>query len=201
MSFPRPGEALPKRNAPLLATLARMAFAWSGWRIEGTLPNLPQFVAIGAPHASSWDFFLGMMLIFGLDLHVSWMGKHTLFRPPIAGIMRWLGGLAIDRSGRHQVVEQIVAVFASKPKLIVALMPEGTRKRAGVPVTEWKSGFYYIALGANVPILPVCLDNHRKRVIVGPLLTPTGDIDTDLDKLQHFYSQAQEPVYGTSTTG
>lgn len=189
MSFPKPGAALPKRNLPRIAALARFAFTQTGWRIEGEIPNLPQFVAVGAPHTSSSDFFVGMLLILGLDLRVSWMGKHTLFTPPLGGIMRWLGGLAIDRSGRHQVVDQVVAAFAAQPKLIVGLMPEGTRKRAGIPVKEWKTGFYYIAQGAQVPILPLRIDNAGKRIVFGPLLIPTGAIDADLAKLQQFYKQ------------
>lgn len=190
MTMPSVGAAPPKRHMPLLQTLARFAFARLGWRIEGTVPNLPQFVAVGAPHASSWDFFLGMMLILGLGLRVSWMGKHTLFRWPLGSIMRWLGGLAIDRTGRHNVVDQVVNAFATHPKLIVGLMPEGSRKRAGIPVKAWKTGFYYIALGAKVPILPLYLDNQGKQVRFGPLLTPTGDIEADLAQLQHFYTEA-----------
>lgn len=190
MTIPRPGAALPKRHNPLLETIARFAFTRSGWRVEGTVPNLSQFVAVAVPHTSARDFFLGMILIFGLGLRVSWMGKHTLFQPPIGGIMRWLGGLAIDRTSRHKVVDQVIAIFATQPKLIVALMPEGSRKRAGVPVKEWKTGFYYIAVGAQVPILPIYLDNSRKRVVFGPLLTPTSDLEADLVTLQQFYTQS-----------
>ncbi|MCE7985792.1 MAG: acyltransferase [Caldilinea sp. CFX5] len=189
MSLPVVGEALPKRNLPILQALARFALARFGWRVEGTLPNLAQFVAVGAPHASSWDFYLGMMLIIGLGVRVSWMGKAALFRWPLGGIMRWLGGIAIDRKSRHNVVEQTVQHFATHPQLIVGLMPEGTRKRAGVPVKEWKTGFYYIATGAHVPILPIYIDNPGKRVIFGRLLMPTGDLAADLATLQQFYRE------------
>lgn len=189
MSLPVVGEALPKRNLPLFQPLARFALARFGWRTEGEIPNLAQFVAVGAPHASSWDFYLGMMLIIGLGVRVSWMGKDSLFRWPLGGIMRWLGGIAIDRTSRHNVVEQTVQHFATHPQLIVGLMPEGTRKRAGIPVKEWKTGFYYIAKGAHVPILPIYIDNPGKRVIFGPALTPTGDLDADLATLQQFYSE------------
>jgi len=187
MSLPIVGAALPKRNLPLFQALARFALARFGWRAEGRLPNLAQFVAVGAPHASSWDFFLGMLLIIGLGVRVSWMGKASLFRWPLGGIMRWLGGIAIDRTSRHNVVEQTVQHFATHPQLIVGLMPEGTRKRAGVPVNEWKTGFYHIAKGANVPILPIYIDNAGKRVIFGPVLMPTGDLTADLATLQQFY--------------
>lgn len=188
MSFPKPGNALPKRQTPLLSALARWAFARSGWRIDGEIPNLAKFVAVAAPHTSSWDFFLGMMIIFGLGLRVSWMAKHSLFRPPIGGIMRWLGGLSIDRTGRHKVVDQMIAIFANQPALILGLMPEGSRKRAGVPVREWKTGFYYIAQGAGVPILPIRLDNANRSVHFGPLLIPTGNLEADLATLQQFYT-------------
>lgn len=191
MIMPRIGDALPKRHMPLLQALARFAFGRLGWQVEGNVPNLRQFVAIGAPHTSSGDFFLAMMVIFGLGLRVSWMAKHTLFRWPLGPIMRWLGGLAIDRTGRHKVVDQVIEAFATQPKLIVALMPEGSRKRAGSPVKEWKTGFYYIALGAKVPILPLFLDNPGKRVIFGSPLTPTGAIEADLAQLQQFYTAAR----------
>lgn len=190
MNLPTVGDALPKRKLPLFQALARFALARFGWRTEGEIPNLAQFVAVGAPHASSWDFFLGMMLIIGLGVRVSWMGKASLFRWPLGGIMRWLGGIAIDRTSRHNVVEQTIQHFATHPQLIVGLMPEGTRKRAGIPVNEWKTGFYYIAKGARVPILPIYIDNSGKRVIFGPLLTPTGDLEADLATLQQFYHTA-----------
>lgn len=190
MSLPTVGDAVPKRKLPLFQALACFALARFGWRTEGEIPNLAQFVAVGAPHASSWDFFLGMMLIIGLGVRVSWMGKASLFRWPLGGIMRWLGGIAIDRTSRHNVVEQIVQHFATHPQLIVGLMPEGTRKRAGVPVKEWKTGFYYIAKGAHVPILPIYIDNPGKRVIFGSVLMPTGDLEADLATLQQFYHTA-----------
>ena len=191
MSMPNVGAAVPQRHTPLLQAIARFAFAGSGWRVVGEVPNLPQFVAIGAPHASSWDFFLAMLLIFGLGVRVSWLAKHTLFRWPLGGLMRWLGGIAVDRTQRHHVVDQVVNAFATQPKLIVGLMPEGSRKRAGQPVKEWKTGFYYIARGAKVPILPLYLNNSTKQVVFGPLLTPTGDIEADLAQLQKFYTQAK----------
>jgi 1-acyl-sn-glycerol-3-phosphate acyltransferase len=187
MAYPKVGDALPKRTIAMLEPLARVALTRLGWQVVGEIPNIPQLVAVGAPHTSSRDFFVGMLLIFALGLRVSWMGKHSLFRWPIGGIMRWLGGLAIDRSGRHKVVDQVVQVFTAEPSLIVALMPEGSRKRAGIPVKEWKTGFYYIALGAHVPILPLRLDNANKQIIFGPLLHPTGDSNADLARLQEFY--------------
>lgn len=194
MTYPKVGDALPKRTVFWLEAIGRVTLTRLGWQAVGEIPNIPQLVAVAAPHTSSRDFFVGMLLIFSLGLRVSWMGKHTLFRWPIGGIMRWLGGLAIDRSGRHKVVDQVVQVFVTEPRLIVALMPEGSRKRAGIPVKEWKTGFYYIALGAQVPILPLCLDNAAKQVIFGPLLRPTGDIDADLARLQEFYTKPRSIV-------
>ncbi|MEZ4870601.1 MAG: lysophospholipid acyltransferase family protein [Caldilineaceae bacterium] len=188
MTLPVVGDALPQRGNGLTKLLARAALRTSGWRIEGTLPDLPQFVAVAAPHQSSWDFFLGMLIIFSLGIRANWLAKHTLFRWPIGGIMRWLGGIAVNRTGRHNVVEQAVQAFNRRDQLIVGVAPEGTRRQAGCPVVEWKSGFYYIALGANVPILLLYIDNANRCFHFGPLIETTGDKEADLAKIQHWYS-------------
>ena len=190
MELPVVGSALPRRGNGFTRQLALWAFWLSGWWLEGKLPNLPKFVIVGAPHRSSWEFWLAMMSIYGLGLRVNWMAKHSLFRWPIGGIMRWLGGIAINRLERHGVVTQSVEEFARRPQMILALAPEGTRAKAGCPVAEWKSGYYHIAYGAQVPIVPAYVDNTRKRLIFGEPVAPTGDIDADSQALQAFYDQA-----------
>jgi 1-acyl-sn-glycerol-3-phosphate acyltransferase len=180
--------ALPRRGNQLSRAAARLALALSGWRIEGAPPDSPKLVAIYAPHRSNWDFALAMLLMFGLGVRVSWMAKHTLFRRPIGAVMRWLGGIPIDRTARHGVVEQMIHAFQTRRQLIVGLMPEGTRRQAGSPVTAWKTGFYHIARGANVPILPLSIDRAGKRLILGRPVMPTGNMDADLAQLQAFYS-------------
>ena len=117
----------------------------------GEIPDLPKYVAIVAPHTSNWDFFHGMAAAFALGLRVSWMGKNTLFRRPFGGLMRWLGGVSIDRSASHGVVKQTVDIFASRPQLVLGFTPFGSPGK----VALWKIGFYHIAKGGGPPLGPV----------------------------------------------
>jgi len=129
-----------------------------GWRREGRLPNLPQYVVIAAPHTSNWDFPITMALAFAYRMKMYWMGKNTLFRWPFGGLMKWLGGIPIDRSKSQDVVAQCVKIFRERARMVMVIPPEGTRKK----VRYWKTGFYYIAKGANVPIVLGFLDYLRK---------------------------------------
>jgi 1-acyl-sn-glycerol-3-phosphate acyltransferase len=113
------------------------------------------------------------------------MGKHTLFRPPLGWLMRGLGGLPIDRSARHNVVEQAVQSFRERERLVLAILPEGTRKRT----PYWKSGFYHIAVGAKVPIALGYADYRRKVGGIGRIFVPSGDVDTDMAIIREFYSR------------
>jgi 1-acyl-sn-glycerol-3-phosphate acyltransferase len=155
-----------------------------GWRIEGGVPNLPKFVIIGAPHTSNWDFPIMMLFAFALKVKIFWMGKHTLFRKPFGVFFKWLGGIPIDRTRSNRVVAQLVQVFHENEKLIVVIPPEGTRKK----VRYWKTGFYYIAKGANIPIVMGYADFRRKAGGFGPMITTTGDIEADMVKIKAFYA-------------
>ena len=154
-----------------------------GWKFEGAMPNESKFVVIVAPHTSNWDFTLGVAALFALGFRVSFLGKHTLFKRPLGAFMRWLGGIPVERSVSRDRVTETVGAFNSSQKLILAVAPEGTRKR----VTEWKTGFYHVALGAGVPIVPVAFDYGRKTVRIGPPFRPTGDREADFAELKSFY--------------
>lgn len=188
MSIPAAGDQVPQLGNPLTRQCGRWLFSLMGWRVEGSLPNVPKMVAIGAPHTRNFDVVVGLGLVVALGVRVSWMAKHTVFRPPFRGIMRQLGGIPINRTASFNVVEQMVQKFQENNKLILIVMPEGSRSRAGIPVEEWKSGFYHIARGAGVPIFPVYVDNPQKRLILGPPLVPTEEKEVDLARLQAFYS-------------
>jgi 1-acyl-sn-glycerol-3-phosphate acyltransferase len=164
--------------------LANKILRLFGWRAEGSLADLPKCVIIVAPHTSNWDFPVLMLVKIALRLKVAWMGKHTLFRPPFGWIMRWLGGLPIDRSVRHNMVEQAVESFRTHDRLLLAIPPEGTRKRA----PYWRSGFYHIALGAQVPIVLAFADYRRKVGGIGGVIMPSGDVDADMALIRDFYS-------------
>jgi len=168
---------------PILRGTARVLLRISGWRVEPDARLQAPFVFIGAPHTSNWDFvlLLGAMLVLRLD--VRWMGKHTLFRFPFGGVMRWLGGIPVDRSGPHNRVADVVAAFKREPKLIVCIPPEGTRKK----VERWKTGFYRIAHGAGVPIMMTVIDAEHRSLRLLDVFHPTGDIDHDLPLIQRHY--------------
>lgn len=196
MNIPEPGHRLPRRGGALRAATGRALLRLTGWSIDPEIPDLPKFVVIAAPHSSNWDFIVGIGLVFALRLDIHFIGKAELFRGPLGPLMRWLGGLPVDRSQPQGVVEQTIALFAAHEKLIVAVAPEGTRK----PVTRWKSGFYRIALGAGVPIVPGYFDNRRRVVGLGPPFLPTGDAEADIATLRGFYASIprRDQVSGTT---
>ena len=175
--------ALPKRGGTVSRALGRALLALLGWRMEGNLPDVPKAVLIVAPHTSNWDFVIGIAAKLALGLHASWLGKHTLFRGPFAGLMRRLGGIPVDRTRPQEVVSQTVSRFAASDQLVLGLSPEGTRKA----VARWRSGFYHIANGAAVPIVPVALDWPSHRLIIGPPTQPTGNMANDLPALGAFF--------------
>ena len=164
--------------------LANMVLKLFGWRAEGSLGGQPKCVLIVAPHTSNWDFPVMLLLAVALRLKVTWMGKHTLFRPPFGWIMRRLGGLPIDRGARHNMVEQAVESFRTHDRMVLAILPEGTRKRTPF----WKSGFYHIAVGAHVPIALGFADYRRKVGGIGGVIVPSGDVDADMAIIRDFYS-------------
>jgi 1-acyl-sn-glycerol-3-phosphate acyltransferase len=154
------------------------------WRIEGEVPDLSKFVIAVAPHTSNWDFVVGAGAMFALDLRLTFIGKHTLFRWPQGALMRWMGGIPVDRSSPHGVVSDAVAAFERVDQRVLAIAPEGTRKR----VERFRSGFLNIARGARVPVLLATLDWERRCVRLGPLFDPSQDLDADLRRVETFFA-------------
>lgn len=183
MPFPVLGEAIPRRGNRFSRRVWQWLLHGAGWDLEGTLPNRAKFVLIGAPHTSNWDFFVAMAALHGLGLDARWIGKHTLFLWPIGGVMRLLGGMPVVRTERRGVVQSVAQAFDAEDHLVIAITPEGTRKR----VERWKTGFYHIAVKADVPIVPAYLDYSRKRVGFGPPHFPSGDARADIATLRAFY--------------
>ena len=181
------GDAVPKRGNRLVQTGTLLAMAVFGWRIEASVPNLPKFVLVGAPHTSNWDFVLAMLTVLALGIRISWMGKHTLFRPPFGWFYTWLGGVPIERDSKSGIVEQIIETFKKRDRFIIGVTPEGTRKK----VKEWKTGFYHIAEGAKVPLVMVRFDYGRRVMAVGPTFEPSGDLDGDLTKIKALFEGVQ----------
>ncbi|OGO34490.1 MAG: hypothetical protein A2Z16_16565 [Chloroflexi bacterium RBG_16_54_18] len=155
-----------------------------GWRMAGAFPDSPRFIMIGAPHTSNWDFFYAMLFKYASGLHFKWIGKASLFKPPFGSLFLRLGGIPVLREKKSNFVAQISDLFAHSEHLVIVIAPEGTRQQTAY----WKSGFYYMAVGARVPIVFGFLDYARKQVGLGPVLNPTGDIQADFLQIQDFYA-------------
>ncbi len=177
-------------NTPVVNTLLRTAsvafLRLNGWQIQGTLPpEAAKSVLIAAPHTSNWDLPYTLMVAFALRLNICWMGKHSLFRWPVGGLMRWLGGVAVDRGKNNNLVAASAATIRqSTGSLQLVVPPEGTRGKT----RQWKTGFYFIALQAQVPIILAYMDYHRKLSGLGPVFTPSGDVEADMAEIKRFYA-------------
>lgn len=185
--FPELPPSLPRRGNPLTKALGRTLLALAGWRVEGELPDRRKLVAIVAPHTSNWDFVVGILVVFALGLRVRFLGKHTLFRPPLGWLMRWLGGTPVVRDTPQGAVNDAADMIAREDRVLLGIAPEGTRTR-GKP---WRSGFYNIALAARVPILPAAFDYPAKALRLFPPFEPTGDYAADLARLQALYADVR----------
>ncbi len=178
-------------DTPVVATIchyvSRGLLRLAGWKVQGELPNIPKYVLIAAPHTSNWDFYFTLLMAFHYRLKIYWMGKNTLFSSWRGPIMRWLGGISVDRSAKQSLVQRTIDAFNEAEKLTVVIPPEGTREK----VRYWKSGFYHIANGANVPIVLGYLNFPKKEGGLGPIFTPTGDFDKDLEEIRSFYLQIE----------
>ena len=151
------------------------------WRVDGTLPDLPKFVLIGAPHTSNWDFVLFLGVIFTLRANVKFMGKAELFRNPFGWFFYYCGGVPVDRKKSTGLVEQMVEACNKSDHFILTIAPEGTRHH----VSEWKRGFYHIAKGTGIPIVMAQVDGKHKTVhILKDVFHPTDDIEIDMQTIR-----------------
>ena len=164
--------------------LARLFLAATGWKPQGLRPEPKQFVLIAAPHTSNWDFPYLLAFAEYFEIRISWVGKHTLFRPPLGTIMAALGGLPVRRHERGNLVHALAALFESHAELGLVVPAEGTRER----VEYWKSGFYQIARKGNVPIVMGFLDYESKTGGFGPAFRASGDLSKDMDAIRAFYA-------------
>lgn len=186
-----PGPAVPRRGNALTRGLSRLVLRMVGWRVVGTLPDLPKFIFIAAPHTSNWDFPLGILAKSAVGLRVSFFGKASLFRGPLGWFMRWQGGQPVDRKAAHGVVAETIRIVRESPHFVLAIAPEGTRKR----VANWKSGFYHLAHGAGIPIVPAHLDFGRREVRFEAPFWPTGDPERDIAAIRQGFrnTEARRP--------
>ena len=162
----------------------------AGWNAEGRLPPDRKFVIVGASHTSNWDFLVFLGTIHVLGRQVRFIGKHSLFKWPMGGFMRALGGVPVDRSAPQDLVSQIVAQFEANEDFALIVAPEGTRSRT----SEWKTGFYQIALRAGVPIVCAGPDYPTRRGVIGPVIRPSGNYAEDM-KLAYAFFRTLTPKH------
>jgi 1-acyl-sn-glycerol-3-phosphate acyltransferase len=171
---------------PLERVIRWLLLLWfhgGGWSISGSLPADRKFVIMGASHTSNWDFLVFLGAVHAVGRRIHFIGKHSLFKWPMGGFMRALGGIPVDRSSRQDLVSQVVEQFESHDDFILVVAPEGTRTRT----TEWKTGFYQIAMKAGVPIVAAGPDFPSKRGVFGPVIRPTGNYHEDMRPAFAFF--------------
>ncbi|WP_333608635.1 lysophospholipid acyltransferase family protein [Arsukibacterium sp.] len=171
----------------MMSRIARWLLRRFGWRCQGQLPACSHCVIIFAPHTSNWDFVLMYLYKLAMGVRVSFLGKHQIFRWPFGWFFRALGGIPVIRDQQQDVVELCSRLFAEQPRLWLAMAPEGTRSKTAY----WRTGFYYIALKAGIPVQLTYLDNNTKTLGLGPCLQLTGDIQQDFAQLRQFYADKE----------
>lgn len=181
---PLPPNAPRVKPNAFVRWIGRTLLRLGGWRMEGEFPDLPRVVLIGAPHSSNWDdiWGLGAKLALGLDVRI--LGKDSLFRIPLLGlVLRRMGVMPVDRNAAHGVVQQAAALLRGNARFWYGLAPEGTRKR----VERWKTGFWKIAKAADVPVLPAYFHYGRRVVGIGPVFHLGEDMHADIARIQAWY--------------
>ena len=160
----------------------------SGWKLDGKIDtSIKKCVIIVAPHTSWFDFFIGLLVRNILDLQIDFVAKKELFQSPFGWYFKWVGGTSLDRTPNQNKVEAIAGIFKSRTVFRLALSPEGTRKK----VKNWKTGFYYIAKEAHVPIIMVSFDYKRKVVKFSNPFYTSNDRENDFSKIYEFYKDVQ----------
>lgn len=184
MNIPNVPACVPTRKYGILHSLAKRILTWCGWTIKGELPAQPKFILAVAPHTSNWDFFIGIAVMFTLQLKVSFLGKASIFRWPVKNVLTAIGGIAVDRSSSHGVVGQIVKEINDNDSFLLGLAPEGTRSKT----LEWKTGFLHIAKQAGIPVVPASFDFSKKEIFFHPAIDVSGEITQELIEFKQVFA-------------
>jgi 1-acyl-sn-glycerol-3-phosphate acyltransferase len=187
MKIPEPGPLTPQKGNVLSRAIGRSLLLALRWQIKGKVHNAPKFVMILAPHTSLWDFYIGFAAKLAVGLHSSWLVSSAYTWWPLGIVLRRLGGVPIYQHGSHNLVSQLVESFNKNDRMMVTLFPEGTRKK----VEKWKTGFWYIASQAGIPIQLVSFDYEKRIVECGPVIIPSNNIEADMKTIQEFYKNVQ----------
>lgn len=183
MDIPELGPLTPQKSNAMTRAIGRLLLFVFRWRVTGNVHNAPKFVMVWAPHTSLWDFFIAHASRLALGFQSSWMVAASHSRWPVGSIMRKFGGIPVDRSSSHNVVAQMVEIFNNSDELLLAIAPEGTRRK----VDRWKTGFWHIAAQAGVPVQLVSFDYEKRVTECGPVVELSDDIDADMRRIQNYY--------------
>jgi len=183
MFIPEVGEQLPLRGNWFTKWLGRILMHFCRWRIEGEIYQSSKIVFVMAPHTSWWDFTTNFGVLLALGLHVSWFIANKYTRGVIGRVLAYVGAVPVERNERSDMVTQMASQFHEREKFLLAIFPEGTRK----PVPRWKSGFWYIAKEARVPVQLVAVDYGKRATVFGPVIELSESIDQDIQLMREYF--------------
>jgi 1-acyl-sn-glycerol-3-phosphate acyltransferase len=178
-------QHLRGNRSALTRWCGRAIFSLLGWRLEGQITDAERVILTAAPHTSNWDAVLGFAAALGLNVRLFWLGKHSIFIPGLRWLMRWLGGIPVNRKNPEDVMEYVNQAVEKHQGLVIIVAPEGTRKKA----EKWKTGFLRIAKMNDCKIQLGALDFPTKRIIIGDVFEPSGDNHADLETIKDWYKQ------------
>lgn len=167
----------------MIRKFVKYCFDLSGWKIVGKLPDIPKWVGIVAPHTSNWDFVVAMAVKFITGIEGSYVGKHTLFRGPLGWFMRKTGGIPVVRTEKNHLVDTLVREFQNRERMVFVSAPEGTRSY----VPRFRTGFWAVAMAAQVPVVMVGLDFKKKEVQIQEPFMLSGDLQRDMDRIYGYF--------------
>jgi 1-acyl-sn-glycerol-3-phosphate acyltransferase len=168
----------------MLYYISKWIFKLWGWKIAGGIPeDIKKCVVIVAPHTSMWDFVVGRLAYFILRVKVKILIKKEMFVFPFCSLLKWIGGIPVDRSRSTNMIDYVAGLYKKHDSLYITITPEGTRKLS----PRWKKGFYYIALKAKVPIALGVLDYKLKEIGIGKIFTPSGNFDEDFKMIEDTF--------------
>ena len=183
MDIPELGPLTPQKSNVLTRAIGRLLLFIFRWQVTGKVHNAPKFIMVWAPHTSMWDFFIAHASRLAVGFQSSWLVAARHARWPLGFVMRKLGGIPIHRSASHNVVSQVVKTFNANDRLLLAIAPEGTRRK----VEKWKTGFWHIAVQAGVPVQLVSFDYKKRVTECGPVIELSDDIEADMKYIQNYY--------------
>jgi 1-acyl-sn-glycerol-3-phosphate acyltransferase len=175
--------------------LSHVIFKVFGWQVKGRIPQeVKKSIMIAAPHTSNWDFLFARCAFYIMGVDVRYTIKKEAMVGPLGWWLKNMGALPVDRSKNNSLVQTMIDILEESDNMVILVTPEGTRKYQ----PRWRKGFYYTAVGANVPIVLGFLDYAKKEAGVGPVFYPTGDVEADIEEIKKFYrtKTAKYPAQG-----